>query len=110
MEQKTFEMGWLSPWGDMTPCGVNEHKVIARKILANIGVEKKDDEEALLRRRWVEVGYGPDPNEYGWRIRWMYQLSPEQRAFLEPYFAEDSGIKINWETMYKWNQEVQPEN
>ena len=105
MEQKTFQIGWLSPEGVMRECAWNEHNLLAIKILAERGIESRQPEQTLLGWGWVEIGFGVNPYEYFWKMSWIYKLMRAQRNFLEPYFAEDSGLKIDTNTYRKWNED-----
>lgn len=107
MEQKQFQIGWLSPEGMIRECAWNEHNILAIKILAEKGVESRQPEQTLMGWGWVNIGCGINPYEYDWRMNWIYELMPRQISFLEPYFAEDSGIKINSMTRRKWDEDHQ---
>lgn len=110
MELKT---GWLSPTGEFFETGLYEHNEAARRITENIGICDYDfktnrrisADEQLLRTGWAFIGIGVY-FEHEWRIGWgELPLTPEQRAFLRPYF-EESDIPVNSIAKYRWEEQI----
>ena len=103
-----LKTGWLSPTGEFCEAGLYEHIGIAKALADELHLPSYDfqtnrsisDDDKLLRNGWVYIGIGVF-FEHEWRITWWGSLSPEQIAFLKPYF-EESEIPVNKVTKDRW--------
>ena len=96
-----MKTGWLSPTGEWFPCPVYEHLYWARKLS---GEDKRAD-DALINRGWVKISIS-QMGTRRWSIWWKhFHLTPEQKRFLEPYFAPDSELPVDIFTKDYWEDE-----
>ena len=87
-----MKTGWLSPTGEWFPCEIYEHLYMARKLSGEHGCRADDK---LIERGWVKISISQWPTRR-WSIWWRrFFLTPEQKRFLEPYFAPDSEFPCN---------------
>ena len=98
-----IKTGWLSPTGEWYPCPVYDHIYMAKK-LADTTIRA---DEVLINRGWVQISIS-QLGRKEWRIYWHrhLHLSPEQKRFLEPYFALDSDFPIDELTRSFWEDEI----
>ena len=110
---KELKTGWLSPTGEFFEAGLYEHYSLAQKLSDGLSMPSYDfkrersisADDQLLNAGWAYVGIGVY-FEHEWRIGWgMQPLTPEQRAFLKPYF-EDSDIPMNTVAKERWELEL----
>lgn len=106
-----LRQGWLSPSGEFWQCASYEHFSMARSLLgddwAAIPVRpRRQPDDALLDLGWCSIGiYSFLRHE--WRISWRHHLTPEQIAFLRPYFEQPVwGIAVNESDAERWREEV----
>lgn len=87
-----MKTGWLSPTGEWHPCNVYDHISVARKLSR----EDRRADDVLIDRGWVKISIS-QLGRKEWRIYWNRRigLSPEQKQFLEPYFAPDSDFPVD---------------
>ena len=96
-----MKTGWLSPTGEWYPCEVYEHIYYAKKLSGE--THRADD--ALIARGWVKISISHWPMKR-WSIWWRrWHLTPEQKRFLEPYFAPDSELPVNEFERDYWEDE-----
>ena len=97
-----MKTGWLSPNAEWHPCPVYDHIYLAEKLSG----ESRRADDALLRKGWVKISI-TQLGRREWRIMWLrsWILTPEQRQFLEPYFAPDSELPIDDYTKSLWEEE-----
>lgn len=97
-----IKTGWLSPTGEWHPCEVYDHIAVAKKLLNDYG-SRADDK--LIAKGWVKISISNWPTKR-WSIWWRrFYLTPEQKQFLEPYFAPDSELPVNDFERDYWEEE-----
>ena len=96
-----IKTGWLSPTGEWFPCEVYDHIFVARRLS---GEDHRAD-DILINRGWVKISISQWPTKR-WSIWWRhFYLTPEQKQFLEPYFAPDSELPVNDFERDYWEEE-----
>ena len=59
MSNEKFELGWISPEGELFPCQYQEHRWLAEKILEkcfDVGEYVPNAEDFIEKQGWVHVG------------------------------------------------------
>lgn len=86
-----MKTGWLSPTGEWFPCEVYDHIYVAQKLSG----ESHRADDKLISQGWVKISISNWPTKR-WSIWWKHWwLTPEQKRFLEPYFAPDSELPVD---------------
>lgn len=97
-----MKTGWLPPTGEWHPCEVYDHIAVAKKLLKDYG-SRADDK--LIDKGWVKISISHWPTKR-WSIWWRrFYLTPEQKQFLEPYFAPDSELPVDDFERDYWEEE-----
>ena len=101
MLNEQIKTGWLSPTGEFHPCPVYDHIYVARKLTN----QDRNADEILMNQGWVQITIS-QLGRKEWRIYWSnrHSLSPEQKSFLEPYFAPDSEFPMDEWSQYRWEK------
>ena len=107
-----LKSGWLSPTGEFFETELYEHIERANELAENLHAPDYDFktnrriscDDKLLCAGWVYIGIGTF-FEHEWRVGWKRSLTPEQKAFLKPYF-EESDIPMNQVAKDRWELET----
>lgn len=101
-----LKTGWLAPSGDFFECGVYEHMAeateILRKLLVPYDVILCED-DILIGKGWCKISVS-QVGVKEWLIIWQRNLTEPQRAFLRPYFEEESQFRVNVTSTANWER------
>lgn len=111
--EEKFKIGWLSPTGEFIECDSYNHIKIAQDVAEKLHLPSYDFEnersisadDALFKIGWAHIGVTGSLKKE-WFVFWNRKLTPEQVAFLRPYF-ESEKLNIGPVTKQHWTLEME---
>lgn len=103
MKRDGIPTGWLSPNGEFFPCESYAHISAARDLLHDYATSKPDAE--LLNRGFCSISIVTFL-DHGYAIGLKQHLTPEQKAFLKPYYLGELGLGMIDESKSMYEHEL----